>query len=136
MALPPLIDAHLSQISACTSTFNTLTFPPPRIFTNALLKSHDITQLIRDTEVHERALFTVPEPPRESRRATVLPGSLPGQIGGINGMGVTGPRRNTAVAAVLGGKLVERIRKGGGVGRSGEVDVDVLLEGAEKLCGV
>lgn len=58
-----------------------------------------------------------------------------------------GPRRNTAVAAVLGGDLVERIRRGGGgaVGtgsrshenkEKGEVDVDVLLEGAEKLCAV
>lgn len=60
------------------------------------------------------------------------------------------PRRNTAVAAVLGGDLVERIRRGGGGGagsglgyqsyergrEKGEVDVDVLLEGAEKLCGV
>lgn len=55
------------------------------------------------------------------------------------------PRRNTAVAAVLGGDLVERIRRGGGGGvgsglgyrdNKGEVDVEVLLEGAEKLCGV
>jgi len=138
MALPSLIEAHLSQISACADTISTQIFPQPRIFSNALLKSQDITSLIRDTEVHERALFTVPEAPRENRRATVLPGSLPGQLagGGVNGLSVTGPRRNTAVAAVLGGKLVERIRTGGGAGKSGDVDVDVLLEGAQKLCGV
>lgn len=59
------------------------------------------------------------------------------------------PKRNTAVAAVLGTELVERIRKGGGggagsglgyraydVGNKNEVDVETLLEGAEKLLGV
>jgi nitroalkane oxidase len=59
------------------------------------------------------------------------------------------PRRNTAVAAVLGNELVERIKKGGGggVGTGSrhrgyeprdrqEIDVETLLEGAEKLCGV
>ena len=56
-------------------------------------------------------------------------------------------RRNTAVATVLGGDLVERIRRGGGgmvgTGSRGvmgeeksEVDVEVLLEGAERLCTV
>jgi len=53
------------------------------------------------------------------------------------------------VAAALGGDLVERIKRGGGGGAGsalgyregggrdkGEVDVDVLLEGVEKLCHV
>lgn len=52
------------------------------------------------------------------------------------------------MAAVLGGDLYERIRRGGGgsgtglgYGRidgreRGELEVDVLLEGAEKLCQV
>jgi hypothetical protein len=76
----------------------------------------------------------------------VFPGGNPG--GGVPNA-VRAPRRNTAVAAVLGGDLVERIRRGGGGGAGsglgyrevsgrdkGEVDVDVLLEGAEKLCSV
>lgn len=59
------------------------------------------------------------------------------------------PRRNTAVAAVLGNELVERIRRGGGGGagsglgyrkydasNKNEVDVESLLEGAEKLLSV
>lgn len=59
------------------------------------------------------------------------------------------PKRNTAVAAVLGTELVERIRKGGGGGagsglgyraydggNKNEVDVETLLEGAEKLLSV
>ncbi|EAQ83217.1 hypothetical protein CHGG_09621 [Chaetomium globosum CBS 148.51] len=37
-------------------------FPPPKIFTNALLSNPDITSLIRDTEAHERALFFRPRP--------------------------------------------------------------------------
>lgn len=59
------------------------------------------------------------------------------------------PRRNTAVATVLGRDMVERIRRGGGGGigtglgpppadgrNKGEVDVELLLEGAERLCDV
>ena len=62
---------------------------------------------------------------------------------------IRAPRRNTAVAAVLGGDLVEQIRKGGGGGpgtglgyggleprERGEVDVEILLTGAERLCAV
>lgn len=59
------------------------------------------------------------------------------------------PRRNTAVAAVLGPDLASRIRQGGGaasantpygyrrrsqVPERGEVDIEVLLEGADVLC--
>jgi hypothetical protein len=71
--------------------------------------------------------------------------------GDVGGSGAArAPRRNTAVAAVLGGDMVERIRRGGGGGvgtgigiETGgdpairkEVDVELLLKGAEKLCGV
>ncbi|KZF21789.1 DASH complex, subunit Spc34 [Xylona heveae TC161] len=150
------IHSHLEHISLCASAIGELPFPEPKIFTNALLHPHDITALIRDTEAHERALFSVPSPsspPRArdpslgSRRTTVLNNAdeLPG--GGLNA--TRAPRRNTAVAAVLGGDLVEQIRRGGGGGvgsglgydysggrERSEVNVDVLLKGAEKLCSV
>lgn len=45
------------------------------------------------------------------------------------------PRRHTAVAAVLGGEMHEQLRRGE-ADRKGDVDVEVLLRGAEKLCGV
>jgi len=115
--------------------------------------------LIRDTELHERALFSVPPPPpapkaqdpsNSNRRNTIFSANGPGA--GISGGGanaVRAPRRNTAVAAVLGTELVEKIRRGGGGGAGtglgyrtfdgnsrNEVDVEVLLEGAEKLLGV
>ncbi|KAK8183492.1 DASH complex subunit Spc34 [Phyllosticta capitalensis] len=154
-----LLETHLEQISLCSASIAELPFPPPKIFTNALLHPHDITALIRDTESHERALFSVPPPPpapkaqesASSRRKTVFEpnnaGSGSTMGGGANA--VRAPRRNTAVAAILGSELVERIREGGGGGAGsglgyrayggrerGDIDVETLLEGAEKLCGV
>lgn len=154
-----LLNSHLEQIALCSQSIADLTFPPPKQFTNALLGGHDITTLIRDTETHERALFSVPPPPppkaqdpsANKRRTTVFQGQAASKESAFGGENVRAPRRNTAVAAVLGKDLVERIRKGGGGGagsglgyqsfergqrEKGEVDVEVLLEGAEKLCGV
>ncbi|KAF2147434.1 uncharacterized protein K452DRAFT_293856 [Aplosporella prunicola CBS 121167] len=155
-----LLDAHLEQIGLCAASIAELPFPPPKIFTNALLHPHDITALIRDTESHERALFSVPPPqpqpkPQDpltssNRRNTVFnPNGSSNAVGGGGANAMRAPRRNTAVAAVLGTELVERIRQGGGGGAGsglgyrsyggrdkGEIDVETLLEGAEKLCGV
>lgn len=50
--------------------------------------------------------------------------------------GGSAPRRNTAVAAVLGGDLHEQIRRSERRGGRDDVDVEILLQGAEKLCGV
>lgn len=159
MSTLSLIDTHLQQISLCASSISELHFPPPKIFTNALLSPHDITALIRDTEIHERALFSVPPPPptpkAQDPAASVNRRNTTFNVNGA-GFGTTGgganavraPRRNTAVAAVLGDHLVERIRRGGGGGAGtgigyrseggnrNDVDVEVLLEGAEKLCTV
>lgn len=148
-----------SRHSLTTSRLIQHSFAPPRIFTNALLQNHDITSLIRDTELHERALFSVPPPPSASkhtdtastnRRNTIFnPNGAGASISGGGANAVRAPRRNTAVAAVLGNDLVERIRRGGGGGagsglgyrkydstNKNEVDVESLLEGAEKLLGV
>ena len=124
------------------------------------MRQHDITTLIRDTEPHESALFSVPPPAplpkaqdhsgNSNRRQTTFNVSGAGtSVVGGGASAVRAPRRNTAVAAVLGTDLVERIRRGGGGGAGtgigyrtfeggnrNEVDVDVLLEGAEKLLGV
>ncbi|KAL7276463.1 hypothetical protein RUND412_000525 [Rhizina undulata] len=84
----------------------------------AILKSRDIVTLIRDTDAHERALFTVPEAQQKQKSVA--------------------SRRNTAVYSVLGGDMIENLRRGGGVvhGGGGEVDVEVLLDGAERLLSV
>ncbi|KAM3456428.1 hypothetical protein MY3296_001707 [Beauveria thailandica] len=138
-----------------------LSFPPPNIFTNALLSAPDITSLIRDTEPHERALFSVPPPPppppahtkraasasasddakpAAKRRQTVFNVTATGDVTTSGGGGSSStraaaqPRKHTAVAAVLGGAMHERLRedrRGGAV-----ADVEVLLRGAETLCGV
>lgn len=137
-----LLENHLEQISLSSTAIAELSFLPPKIFTNALLHSHDITALVRDTEAHERALFTLasPEDPSSSaaRRSTVH--GLDGNKSSLkNGFGLArAPRHNSAVATLLGGEFGEEIRKRGmGDGRErGDVDVDMLLKGAEKLCGV
>ncbi|KAF6815595.1 dash complex subunit spc34 [Colletotrichum sojae] len=147
-----LLSIHLEQIAISCEGIDSLPFPPPKIFTNAMLYNNDITSLIRDTEAHERALFSVPPPPAAptsanpdpkptSRRQTVFnvasgevtTGPPPGRAGAGSG-----PRRHTAVSAVLGGDLHDQIRRGERQAaiKGGDVDVEVLLRGATKLCGV
>ncbi|KAI2624517.1 DASH complex subunit Spc34 [Xylaria nigripes] len=143
-----LLSAHFEQIAISCQGIDSLPFPPPKIFTNALLSNHDITSLIRDTEAHERALFSVPPPPppvtappqenvkKSSRRQTVF-NVASGEVttSASTGRGAA-PRRNTAVAAVLGGDLHEQIRRSERRGGKDNVDVETLLRGAEKLCAV
>lgn len=99
--------------------------------------------MIRDTESHERALFSVPPPPPPStsqynpkasasaRRQTVF-NVTSGEVTSSAVSAARGPRRNTAVAAVLGADLNSEIRKSENQ-QKGEMDIEVLLRGAEKL---
>jgi hypothetical protein len=129
---------------------NLYRFPPPKIFTNSLLSNHDITSLIRDTETHERALFSVPPPPppatsqnpdppkQSSRRQTVF-NVASGEVttsGPSAARSAGAPRRHTAVAAVLGGDLNDEIRRSERGRNKDNVDVETLLKGAERLCSV
>ena len=107
-----------------------------------MLHSHAITALIRDTEAHERALFTLASPSGSrasaARRSTVH--GLDGNRNSLkNGIGwIKAPRHDSAVATLLKGELGEDVMKRGiGDGKErGEIDVNMLLKGAEKLCGV
>lgn len=142
-----LLDSHLEQISLSSSAIAEHPFLSPKIFTNALLHSHDITALIRDTEAHERALFTLAEPDRGSRPSAAASVARRSTAYGSNGTGepygngnglIRSQKPTSAVATLLGGELGEQIRKEGakeGKGR-GEVDVNLLLKGADKLCSV
>ncbi|KAK6840916.1 DASH complex subunit Spc34 [Apiospora arundinis] len=158
-----LLSAHFEQIAISCQGIDSLPFPPPKIFTNALLSNHDITSLIRDTEAHERALFSVPPPPpppatapgtgaqqkqtAEAPEATVFnvaSGEVTTSGSNHNGRASSAaPRRHTAVTAVLGGDLHAQIRRSErGMFRSKDnnnnnamVDVELLLKSAEKLCG-
>ncbi|RKF58577.1 putative dash complex subunit spc34 [Golovinomyces cichoracearum] len=136
-----LLKRHLEQISLSAETIASLPFPPPKIFTNALLHTPDITLLIRDTEPHERALFSVAQPPQpatslksekpsSSRRRTVFNVSH-GEVMAPR-PSMRAPRQNTAVAAVLGPELNRKVEISDSI-VSGDIDVEVLLCGVEKL---
>lgn len=144
-----LLSTHLQQISLCASSIADLPFPGPKTFTNALLSpNHDITALIRDTEQHERALFHLAPPPLPPKSA--VGGDFGASVGGAGA--VAGGRRatqyggaaarqpkNKAVAAVLGGDLYVKTRAVDGKQQQrgcGELDVELLLHGAEKLAAV
>jgi len=138
-----LLTSHLDQIALCSTSISDLSFPGPKIFASALLNpDHDITSLIRDTEAHERALFhlaPLPLPPKAAKFAASCASNPAGagRRATVYGGGVGGARagpKSRAVAAVLGGDLYMRTR--GQVRQKGEVDVDLLLEGAEKLGAV
>ena len=160
-----LLENHLEQICLsaraiadmpcvlrCSGSWRLLTgprFTAPKIFANALIGNHEITNLIRDTEPHERALFSVDpntvngsSSQRSIRRATAFPGDGNGVTGRKSTYTRQDPRKQSAVAGVLGGEMLHEIqqstrhatsqRNGGGSG----VNVEILLRGAEKLCAV
>lgn len=72
------------------------------------------------------------EEPEKARRKTVFNVASGEVTTGPPTRGSTHPRRHTAVAAVLGAPLHEQVRRS----ETTNVDVEILLKGAEKLCGV
>jgi hypothetical protein len=158
-----LLGSHLEQIALSSNTIADLPlaslavsltlwmlivsrFHPPRIFTNALLGPHDITALIRDTETHERALFqTDPSTQsahasqrRATRRATQFQPETEKESMANRIYSARNNRNQSAVARVLGSDMMEEIKRSAGTssGARGEVNIEVLLRGAEILCGV
>lgn len=135
-----LLSSHLDQISLCAASISDLPFSRPKQFTNALLTHHDITALIRDTEAHERALFSIAPPPVPSKsqiQQISSAFSVPASRSLTASNPPRPPRRHTAVAAVLGGDLYRKTRSGHSAKQTkGEIDVELLLRGAEKLCRV
>lgn len=132
--------SHLEQINLCSQSISELAFPGPRSFTNAILANHDITALIRDTEAHERALFHLAPPPIPTDVTSSSHGVAPISSAALKGRRSTiHPSRqpkSKAVAAVLGGDLYAKIQVPLAGRQAGEVDVDVLLQGAERLATV
>lgn len=112
----------------------TTSFPAPKIFTNALLYNQEITALIRDTEPHESALFSV-DPAAVNGRATADKKN-PADPANRRRTIVPGQQRQTsAVARVLGNDLLKQIQQTSrDGGRARGVNVEVLLQGAERLC--
>ncbi|KAJ6132839.1 hypothetical protein N7471_008054 [Penicillium samsonianum] len=141
-----LLNSHLEQITLSSNAIADLPFPPPRIFTTALLGSHDITALIRDTEAHERALFQVDPSTkahgpqrRATRRGTMFPAETERESMASRIYSARDNRNQSAVARVLGHDMMEEIKRSAGSstrGPRGEVNIEVLLRGAEILCNV
>ncbi|KAL5356401.1 DASH complex subunit Spc34 [Aspergillus floccosus] len=139
-----LLDSHLEQIQLSSNAIADLSFPSPRIFSNALLGSHDITALIRDTESHERALFQTDPSVKSSqrratRRGTMFPAEAESESMASRIYSARNNRNQSAVARVLGSDMMEEIKRSAGTSTRGsrsEVNVDVLLRGAEILCNV
>ncbi|KAJ5772128.1 hypothetical protein N7520_002657 [Penicillium odoratum] len=140
-----LLDSHLEQIALSSNAIAELPFPRPRIFTNALLGSHDITALIRDTEAHERALFQVDPSAkahgsrRATRRGTTFSAESENESMATRIYTARNNRSQSAVARVLGSDMMEEIKRSTGTstrGPRGEVNIEVLLRGAEILCNV
>ncbi|KAL8721746.1 MAG: hypothetical protein Q9225_001644 [Loekoesia sp. 1 TL-2023] len=127
-----LLENHLEQISLSAAAIAELPFPPPKKFTNALLRSKDITALIRDTEVHERALFKAapsepPNPPIYQslpRRSTAYSLNSDSENFSNNTRLLRTGRQHPAVATLLGGELGDQLRiEGSQAGKErGEVD--------------
>ncbi|KAG2007876.1 hypothetical protein GB937_008236 [Aspergillus fischeri] len=138
-----LLENHLEQIQLSSNAIAELPFPQPRIFTNALLGPHDITALIRDTEAHERALFqtdpSAKSQRRATRRGTMFQSEVDGESMASRIYAARNNRNQSAVARVLGSDMMDEIKRSAGTSARGtrsEVNIDVLLRGAEVLCNV
>ncbi|RKF60283.1 putative dash complex subunit spc34 [Erysiphe neolycopersici] len=139
------LDKYLEQISLSAESIESLSFQTRKIFTNALLRTPDITSLIRDTEPHERALFSVlssqesvsaskPDKSKTSSRRQTVFNVAHGEVMAPR-MSTRALRRNTVVTTALGIDLQREMKKTEGR-INGEVDVEVLLRGVEKLNAV
>ena len=136
-----LLSSHLEQISLCANSISDLPFPKPKIFTNALLFTNDITSLIRDTQQHERALFHLAPPPLPKSGSSEFAGPAASSAPQTQSRRTTtyGARqpKSKVVAAVLGGDMYSKTRSTNATGRQkGDLDVELLLQGAEKLVAV
>ncbi|EXJ90020.1 hypothetical protein A1O3_03088 [Capronia epimyces CBS 606.96] len=136
-----LLASHLEQISLSARSIAELEFPPPKIFTNALLKDHEITTLIRDTEPHERALFSLdPSALSRTRQQNDLRSTSaePVPHGRKSLYPSVPPVKQSVITRLLGTEMLQEIRKSSSnTVRSREgVNIEVLLQGAERLCQI
>lgn len=113
-------------------------FPSPRIFTNAILGDHEITTLIRDTEPHEQALFSVNlnASAKSSRPSTTR---ALGEDNPFHARKSLFPAsqssKQSIITRLLGHEMLQEIRQStSNTSRAQNgVSVEILLRGAEKL---
>ncbi|EXJ94633.1 hypothetical protein A1O1_03029 [Capronia coronata CBS 617.96] len=136
-----LLASHLEQISTSAKSIAELEFPPQKIFTSALLKDHEITTLIRDTEPHERALFSLdPSALIRTRQQNGIRST--GAESGLHGREFLFPSappvKQSVITRLLGNEMLQEIRKSSSnTARSKDgVNVEALLQGAQRLCQI
>lgn len=113
-------------------------FPASGPFVNALLHNQEITALIRDTEPHERGLFSVDPSIRNGVGTSANKNYGTDQVASRRKTAYNpAPAQSSAVARVLGNDMLRKIRTSNRDSSRGRgVDVEVLLQGAERLCAV
>ena len=110
-------------------------FSPSGPFTNALLHNTEITALIRDTEPHERGLFSTRPGNPSNIRTSTKSGSIVENTASRRTTSYDAPSQSSVVARVLGSDLLRKIQSSGQESkRDRRVNIDILLQGAEKLC--
>lgn len=110
-------------------------FAPSRPFTNALLHNQEITALIRDTEPHEHGLFSIDPSVRAGRAQPGSRNYANDSAARRKTLSYTVQPQSSAVARVLGSDLLRKIQSSNReTSRGRRVDIDILLQGVEKLC--
>lgn len=110
-------------------------FHRSRPFTNALLHNQEITALIRDTEPHERGLFSVDPTIRHSNGQARASNYAHENASRRRTIQFGGQGQSSAIARVLGNDMLRKIQSSNRDSSRGRgVDIEVLLQGAEKLC--
>ncbi|KAF3940751.1 hypothetical protein ABW19_dt0206264 [Dactylella cylindrospora] len=116
MAVSSRLERHLEQIEAAANDISAMKFSKPGIFTNSQIDRPPITSLIRDTSQYERVLFS-----SSSKDAFPQRSATPGN-------------KSALLSSLLDGNVMQQMRTAVRSSQlKGEVDVRVLLQGAENL---
>ncbi|KAK6514144.1 hypothetical protein TWF506_008561 [Arthrobotrys conoides] len=112
-------ERHLHQIEEAATDISSMRFSKPGIFTNSQVTRPPITSLIRDTSPYERVLFSSASNEGFKEGPSAL-SSKPGLLGSL-----------------LDGNLVHQVQSTVKTAQlKGDVDVEMLLHGAEDLARI
>ncbi|KAF3081096.1 hypothetical protein TWF569_001225 [Orbilia oligospora] len=112
-------ERHLSQIEEAANDISSMRFSKPGIFTNSQVARPPITSLIRDTSPYERVLFSS----TLNEEFTERPSALPAKSG--------------LLGSLLDGNFVHQVQSTVKTAQlKGDVDVEMLLQGAEDLARI
>ncbi|KAK6498578.1 hypothetical protein TWF481_011163 [Arthrobotrys musiformis] len=119
MAVSSRFERHLLQIEEAANDISSMRFSKPGIFTNSQVTRPPITSLIRDTSPYERVLFSS----NSNEGFTDSPSKLSSKPG--------------LLGSLLDGNLVHQVQSTVRTNQlKGDVDVELLLRGAEDLARI